>query len=217
MVELRAAQDVEALQRVMRRGGRTGAPRSFGLVHAFLALYRIDENAQISREKLGMQLGLGSGAIKSLISKLQESRLLKTSRAGNVLSEKGRKVVKGLRSVVPVVSEVSVRRISTGRKNVAAVVRGVNSNDIRPIAIRDEVVRAGGSGATTLLFDGKSISVPKVYDDLAKVSSLDAKVLSRLNLRKGDIIVVAGGKNLQMASVACVAAVVDFLSKQNLA
>ncbi|MBO3802726.1 MAG: hypothetical protein JTT11_02440 [Candidatus Brockarchaeota archaeon] len=177
-----------------------------------MALYRIEEGARVSRAELGTHLGLGSGAVKSLISKLHDSRLLKTSKSGNALSEEGREIVRRLRSAVPIVSAVPVRLISTGRKNVAAVVRGVDAKKLKPVTIRDEAVRAGGSGATTLFFDGKSISVPEVYDDLARVSGFDARALSRLGLRKGDVIVVAGGDSLQAASLACVTAVVGLFS-----
>jgi hypothetical protein len=196
----------------MRKEGRVGAPRSFGVGHVFLALYRIDENVRISRAKLSTHIGLGGGAIKSLISKLQELNLLNTSKAGNVLSDKGQKIVRGLKMVVPVVSEVTVQCISTGKKNVAAVLRGIDMKSLNPITIRDDVVRAGGSGATTLIFDGKSIRVPDVYDDLASVSNFDVKALSRLNLRRGDIILVVGGDSLKIASIACATAIVRFLS-----
>jgi len=201
-----------ALLRVARRGGRIGAPRSFGLGHLLLALYYIDENTRVSREKLGMQLGLGGGAVKSLISKLRESSLIRTLKGGNVLSDDGLKIVRGLRAVVPSISGISVRSLSTGKENVAAIIRGVDMKGLDPISIRDDVIRAGGTGATTLLFDGNSIRVPSVYDDLAAISSTDVKALSRLNLQKGDIILIAGGTNRQAAGIACAAAIAGLLS-----
>ncbi|MGQ9513857.1 MAG: DUF4443 domain-containing protein [Thermoproteota archaeon] len=212
MVRLRAVPELRVLQQVMRKDKRAGAPRSFGLGHVFLALYQIDENARISRTKLGTNIGLGGGAIKSLISKLQKSHLLNTSKAGNVLSNKGKRIVSGLKMIVPIISEVKVHCISTGKKNVAAVLRGIDIKRLDPVTMRDDVVRAGGSGATTLLFNGESIRVPEVYDDLASVSIFDAKALLRLNLRRGDIILVAGGDDLRIASISCITAIIRFLS-----
>jgi len=209
---LRAKADLLALLRVARRVGRVGAPRSFGLGHLLLALYYIDENARVSRERLGMQLGLGGGAVKSLISKLRESSLIRTSKGGNVLSDDGLKIVRGLRAVVPTISVISVRSLSTGKESVAAIIRGVDVKGLDPISMRDEVIRAGGTGATTLLFDGNSIRVPGVYDDLAAISGSDVEALTRLNLRRGDIVLIAGGNDRRAAGIACAAAIAGFLS-----
>jgi len=205
---------MKTLLRVVSRVGKAGAPRSFGLGHVFMALYYIDENVRMSRENLGIRLGLGGGAVKSLVSKLRESSLVRTLKGGNILSDEGLKIVRGLRSVIPAISEISVRNLSTGKTNVAAIIRGVDRKSLDPIAIRDDVIRAGGTGATTMFFDGNSIKVPSVYDDLATISSIDVKTLTELKLRKDDIVVIAGGTNQQVASVACATAITAFLSRQ---
>jgi len=204
---------VKVLLRVARRAGKAGAPRSFGLGHVFMALYFIDDNVRMSREGLGVNLGLGGGAVKSLVSKLRESSLISTFKGGSVLSGKGIRVINGLRSTVPTISGISVRSLSTGRKNVAAIVRGIDGRGLDPISIRDDVIRAGGTGATTAFYDGDSIRVPGVYDDLAAISKADVNALMRLNLKRGDVVVIAGGTSQPAASVACAAVIMNFLSR----
>jgi hypothetical protein len=207
-----AADDVKILLRIVKRADRGGAPRSFGLGHVFLALYRIDDSTPLSREKLGTCLGLGGGAVKSLVSKLRDYNLIQTLKVGNVLSDEGLRFVRSLRSLIPVVSEVSVRNLSTGRKNVAAIIRGIDKVGLEPISLRDEAIRAGGTGATTLFFDGSLIRVPGVYDDLSTVSNLDVKALTQLGLQGGDVILIVGGTNIQTASVACATVAMGFVS-----
>lgn len=178
-----------------------------------MALYFIDDNVRMSREGLGVHLGLGGGAVKSLVSKLRESSLISTFKGGSVLSGRGIRVVHGLRSMVPAISAISVRSLSTGRENVAAIIRGIDGRRFDPIGIRDDVIRAGGSGATTAFFDGNSIRVPGVYDDLATISKADVKALMKLNLKRGDVVLIAGGTSKSAASVACAAVITDFLSR----
>lgn len=204
---------MKILLRVARRAGKAGAPRSFGLGHVFMALYLIDDNVRMSREGLGANLGLGGGAVKSLVSKLRESSLISTFKGGSVLSGKGIRVIHGLRSTIPTISGISVRSLSTGRKNVAAIIRGIDGRGLDPIRIRDDVIRAGGTGATTAFFDGNSIRVPGVYDDLASISNADVDALMRLNLKGGDVVVIAGGTSQPAASVACAAVIMNFLSR----
>jgi len=151
--------------------------------------------------------------VKSLVSKLREYSLVSTFKGGSVLSGKGLRVVRGLRSAVPAISKISVHSLSTGRENVAAIVRGIDRRRLDPIGIRDDVIRAGGTGATTAFFDGNSIRVPGVYDDLAAISRTDVKALTKLNLKRGDVVVIAGGTSQPAASVACAAAITDFLSR----
>jgi len=209
---LRPGADLKVLFRVARRAGKAGAPRSFGLGHVFMALYFIDDNVRMSREGLGASLGLGGGAVRSLVSKLRGSSLISTFKGGSVLSEKGIRVIKGLRTTVPTISGISVLSLSTGRNNVAAIVRGIDGRGLDPISIRDDVIRAGGTGATTAFYDGDSIRVPGVYDDLSAISKADVNALMRLNLKRGDVVVIAGGTSQPAASVACAAVIVNFLS-----
>ena len=63
-----------------------------------------------------------------------------------------------------------------------------------------------------MLYDGNTIRVPSVYDDLAAISGADVKALTRLNLRRGDIVLIAGGDDRRAAGIACAAAITGFLS-----
>ena len=68
-----------------------GPSTSFTVFHVFYALQLLSQKP-IGRTKLAELLGVGDGAIRTIISRLREADLIEISKAGCELTEKGRDI-----------------------------------------------------------------------------------------------------------------------------
>ena len=66
--------------------------------HLVKALMTIDAEGPVGRVKLAKTLGLGEGTIRTLIKHLENEGLIKTSKAGIVLTSSGKKLTANLKS-----------------------------------------------------------------------------------------------------------------------
>jgi len=59
-------------------------------------------------------------------------------------------------------------------------------------AIGQAAIRAGATGAVTFLFDGKTLKFPGVAEPVSKRSPMTfEQLMSRLRMRRGDVILIA--------------------------
>jgi hypothetical protein len=188
-------------------------PRSFHIGHVVLAVFELDREKPISREKLSSLLGLGGGAIRSLLTRLNLNHLISITYRGIRLRGIGIEASKKLRETISGPFEVSLEYLSVDTYNVAFIIRGIEKEKFKPLGIRDLVVKFGGTGATLCTYREDKIEVPFVIDDLAKQSPHDYYTIKKLGLNEGDLILIVSAPSLVSAKVSGAAAIAITLQK----
>lgn len=188
---------------------RGGAPL-FQPFHLMKALWHIQQHEPLGRKELSEQLGIGEGSVRTLVSYLEEKDWARTARQGISLSDNGRKL---LAKIGLMAKEVHAGKITVGEVDFAIRLRNCSENVSNGISQRDEAIKVGASGATTLVF--KNILTFTDGFDAAQTDSRAARVLMKdFGLNDGDVLIIGCSPESNRAMDGAFAAAVLTLDRE---
>jgi hypothetical protein len=183
------------------------APR-FAPFHVWKALRAIGRQGPIGRQRLAGVLGLGEGSVRTIVSFLVGRGLVRADESGMNLTVKG---ARELDAAGFSMATVNARGLVVGECDVAVLVRGKAGRVRDGLRQRDEAVKAGAAGATTLVFRGGCLLMPPETDLDTGYPQLARQVRAAFELREGDVIVIGSAGDLGAAEDGALAAAVDLL------
>jgi len=183
------------------------APR-FRRFQVWKALWTIHRSQPIGRQRLTSILGLGEGSVRTVVNFLVDRGLVRADLSGMRLTAKGRRQVDGAGFLM---ATVNARGLCVGECDVAVLVRGRAKAVRDGLRQRDEAVKAGAAGATTLMFRGGRILMPPETDLDASYPQLARQIRAAFGLREDDVVVIGSAGDLRAAEDGAFAAAVDLL------
>jgi len=191
-----------------------GPAPAFSYVHVCNALLTIGDDGPIGRIELSRKLGLGEGAVRTVIKHLAQARIISTIKEGCILTKRGNTLYARLRKQVSKVKEVDAGPLTLGEFNAAILIRNATRSLKKGIEQRDAAVRAGATGACTLAVRGGRYVMPFRDEDDWSMSSDEplARVLGSLFKPKdGDIVAIVGAGSERAAELGAMAAALTLL------
>jgi predicted transcriptional regulator len=184
-----------------------GPQPSFTVFDLVTVIELIAKQGPIGRGRLAGELDLGAGAIRTLIKRLKESRLIDTSKLGCSLTEKGRKVWNEIRETIPQKVRLPENGLTFAAYNVAVLVKGRADSVRDGLEQRDATVAAGAKGATTLIYKDKKLIVPQVSQDLAMdFPEAFKQITEKMKIEENDVIVIGSADAPKRAEYGALAA-----------
>jgi predicted transcriptional regulator len=181
-------------------------------VHIVKALRTIDDEGPVGRVKLSKALGLGEGIIRTLIKHLVNEGLIKTSRAGIVLTKSGKKLSFDLKSKISKEVEVPQSSLTIGPLNIAILVKNAADTIKGGVEQRDAAIKMGALGATTLIFKHGKLSMPSGNQDAFKdIPAIREGLISGLNPRENDVLIIGSANDKSTAELGAIAATLETL------
>jgi biotin operon repressor len=168
---------------------------SFKTAHVLKCLQLLQQNEYASRAVLAKELGLGEGSIKTLIKHLKANNIIETRKAGCRLTSKGKKLSNNLLAALPAEVEVPMNSITIGKYNHAVLLREYAFAVTSGIEQRDEVIKFGGDGATTLLYKDNKFVMPRTNQDCLSKEPKIRDLLIKLNPKDSDVIIIGSASN----------------------
>jgi hypothetical protein len=159
----------------------------------------------IGRERIGRfglseRLGLGEGATRTLIDRLLEARLVKISKRGCELTDRGLTVMKHLSAKLGPKARVSRSPITVGPYDYGILVRNAANKVSSGIEQRDAAVRTGANGAVTLVIRNGQLLMPSADDSKMRQSpGVAERLIENFQPGENDVIVIAGGDTERVA------------------
>ena len=186
---------IRLLERIVSRSGPSRV-LSFNTAHVLKCLQLLQQNEFASRALLVKELDLGEGSIKTLIKHLKTNNIIETRKSGCYLTNKGKKLSTNLFAVLSTEVEIPVNSITIGNYNHAVLLRDYAFAVTSGIEQRDAVIKIGGDGATTLLFKDNKFVMPKTsHDCLSKELKIRNLLISKLQPKDGDVIIIGSASN----------------------
>lgn len=184
-----------------------GPSTTFTVFHLFYTL-ELMANQPIGRNKLAKKLNVGDGAVRTIISRLRNARLIKTSKEGCTLTKKGTEVWRQFEQVFPRRIEIPKSELSGSEFNFAFLVKNCGDRVHSGIDLRDTAIIAGARKALVTVFKNGHLRIESVSDFIEKdYPKAASELLKQLSPEDNDVIVIAGAdsalKAKQGAFAAC--------------
>jgi predicted transcriptional regulator len=175
---------------------------SFGDVHVFKTLQLLKENKRVSRTLLCQQLGLGEGAIKTLVKHLKMSGLIVTTNGGTTMTAKGKAICEALTGAISAETTLPKCSVALGKYNHAVILKDLSYFIKSGIEQRDAAIKMDATGATTLLYIDKKFVMPTNinHDSVKKEPAIRKLLIERLRPEQHDVIIIGSSDDSPRAA-----------------
>ncbi|NLF88022.1 hypothetical protein GX563_04280 [Candidatus Bathyarchaeota archaeon] len=172
-----------------------GPSTSFTVFHVFYALQLLSQKP-IGRTKLAELLGVGDGAIRTIISRLREADLIEISKSGCELTEKGRDIWGQFEEAFPKEIDFGKSELNPNEYNYAFLVRNCGEKVGSGINQRDAAIIAGAHKAFVMVYHNGHLRIESVIEDMEKqYPKTTRQMLEQLQPKENDAIVVASAES----------------------
>ncbi len=206
---------------------------NFDYVHIILCLYIFGKYPQgIGRYRLGKELVLSSGTVRSLMERLKKDSINfievvdtsskredDTKKKGHIITNKGLEFLAKVKKRIPLIEKGDysiLRDIIIESENISiyiCLVKDAESRVGSGVEQRDAAIRVNGKGATCLIFDGQNLVFPPYAypHNNQKEIKVNRKILQycvtklvnvNLQFQKGDVIIIGLGDDSYKARLA---------------
>jgi predicted transcriptional regulator len=176
----------------LAHGKAPGPSTTFSMFHIFLALELMAEKP-IGRNKLAGKLGVGDGAIRTIIGHLKDAELISTSKEGCNLTNKGLKVWKEFEEVFPKRLAVGKTDLTTAKYNFGFLVKNSGGKVKSGIEQRDAAIMGGAKRAIVIVSKSGHLIIESISDDIVKeFPKASSQILRDFEPEDNDVIVIAG-------------------------
>ncbi len=204
--------EVSKLLKIAREKERGPIP-SFTEPHLILAILVTGDSKLIGRQALARKVGLGEGAIRTVLKKLKEDGYVDTIAAGCFLTKKGILAYKAVESTIPRIAKLDSTELTVGRKQVAVLVRTRAPKLVYGVEQRDSAIRAGAAGATTYFIKDSKFQLPRGSRDCEKdfPGPVWKTLRTKLQPLNGDVLIICGSDNEATSRVGALSAAMTLL------
>ncbi|MCP8304479.1 MAG: hypothetical protein H3Z50_03285 [archaeon] len=187
---------------------------SFTPVHIFTFIRVVGSREPIGRAKLSLVLQLGEGATRTLIKRLQREGVIESTKFGCVLTDFGKEIFSDLNSRISEDLELPPSSYSVSRFNIAILVKGAAKVIGQGVEQRDAALKAGASGATTLVYTKGKLTMPGLKKSFSEHSpEIHDILMTKLRPDEGDSIVIGSANDKKIAEFGAKAAALETLRK----
>lgn len=186
---------------------RLGGPiPKFKDYHIWKALYCLSKSAPIGRKKLATLVGVGEGSTRTILTMLQESGAISVKKNGVTLTPEGKKI---WASVAMNITTLRVDSLTIGAINCAVQVPRAANKVKFGCEERDNAIKSGAAGATTLIYSNGILMFPGNEYPLDIKS--DKAVRAAFNLSNDDAIIIGTADTPEAAEEGAVSAGLELL------
>ena len=184
-----------------------GPAITFSVFDLIKALELIHEKGYVGRGKLSDEMKIGEGAIRTLIKRLKNSSLLKSSKYGCSLTKKGNDLWERITLKMPRKARLSDSELKISQFNIAVLLKHASKGLGDGMVQRDAAIRAGADGAVTIICENGKLVIPGIISDVSKsYPVLYSQLIQVLAPKDGDVIIVGNGGDLKSAEYGALAA-----------
>ncbi|MFP4170140.1 MAG: DUF2111 domain-containing protein [Methanomassiliicoccales archaeon] len=185
----------------LRTDSYGGPTPKFSDYHIWKAYDIIDNKGPVGRKALSSLLGVGEGSVRTILDKMMREGSVRTTRKGATLTDTGRRNFEDFDIEV---DQVDMGSLTISAFDCAVLVKGMAHLVAMGCDQRDEAVRAGAEGATTLICQEGKLCFPGETNEPAPEH---AKVLEeRFDIEENDVVIIGSALDYESAERGAVTA-----------
>lgn len=201
---------MESLQEIAQPKGPAPA---FTPVQLAYALMVIGGEVGVGRKRLAQLLGLGEGTVRTMLSRLASAGLIRTTKKGLSLTEKGRQAFQSISTVVKSMGRPAFPLPWELEHSVGVLVKGMADKVVSGLEERDEAIRHGAEAAIILTREADGIHMPRISNISQERPEFAKNVEEFFKPSVGDVMIIAGAHDEQRALYAALAPALKLLAK----
>jgi len=178
------------------------APR-FSHFHPFKILNLLSKEKRIGRRKLAEKVGIGEGSIRTILEVLRRDRLVNITQNGISLSSKGEEE---LRAYPIKMVDIDANEMTIGGCDIAVHVKNAAHKIREGLEQRDEAIKVGAKGATTIIYKDKRLVIPLELDIRIKFPIIEKSLRELFDLNDKDVVIIGTADSREKAEDGALAA-----------
>ena len=169
-----------------------GPATTFSMFHIYLALELMSQKP-IGRNKIAQKMGVGEGAIRTIINRLRDANLIVTAKEGCRLTEKGWTMWEKFEGFFPQRIEVEQTELTHSPFNYAFLIKNSGHKISSGIEQRDAAIMGGAKRAIAIVCKRGHLVIDSVSGNIeTEFPEAASKILRNLKPDENDVIIVAG-------------------------
>ncbi|MCL2143593.1 MAG: DUF2111 domain-containing protein [Methanomassiliicoccaceae archaeon] len=188
---------------IMAAGGPT--PK-FTEYHIWKALMVMSETRPVGRKSLSAALNIGEGSTRTILDIFCDEGYIVVTKSGAVLSEKGKKAKDQVRMDV---SPLTVDDLTIGAVNCAVRIKGASKKITYGCEERDAAIKAGATGATTLVCIGNKLIFPG--SEYPVTPHVESAIRKEFRIGNGDAVIIGTAGDREKAEKGAVSAAIRLI------
>lgn len=189
---------------------RGGAPL-FQPFHILKALWYIHKAGMIGRQDLSKHVGIGEGSTRKLLAHLDLNECVSISKQGIRLADFG---IETVGSIGLLAAEVEAGSLTVGEKDFCIKLSDVAEKISHGVEQRDEAIKNGADGATTVIYYHDELRMPDGFDIEGAEPEISAALKDIFNPLEGDALFIGTADALGKAEDGAFAAAVWTLNRK---
>lgn len=178
------------------------APR-FSNFHPFKILNLLSKEKRIGRKKLAEKVGIGEGSIRTILKVLRRDKLVNITQNGISLSSKGEEE---LRAYPIKMVDIDANEMTIGSCDIAVHVKNAAHKIKDGLEQRDEAIKVGAKGATTIICKDKKLVIPRGLNIKTKYPKIEKSLHELFDLKDEDVIIIGTADSREKAEDGALAA-----------
>jgi predicted transcriptional regulator len=179
---------------------------SYSPIHIVKILFLLSENP-MGRFQLMKEMEMKEATIKTLVKRLKKNKLIESSTKGNVLTKKGKELLKKTLMKISKPITIDISGYTVGKYNTAILVKKSSKKVNFGVEQRDEAIKIGADGATTLICSNNRLIFPGCNRN---ITELEKTLRKHFKIENEDVIVISSGSTKNISEEAAIKVALSF-------
>ena len=204
---------IRALREIVAE--KTVGPKpDFSLSNLVRTILTIDATKGIGRSSLAREVGIGEGAVRTVIDRLKKKGLISVTAKGCDLTRKGEKLYSELSRKLIKLANVDGRELDSDELYSAILVRGIQFSGRSLLDYRDTAIRTGARRSILVVSTEGRLTIPSVTDNAENhAPNLAQDLKKKFDLKDSDVIIVCGAPTYRDAEDASIAVALSMIEE----
>ena len=175
----------------------------FNDANVYWALHLLSDGRRMGRKRLAEEVGVGEGSMRRIIDTLKEWEFILIKQTGITITKAGQSFLNQI-PIRPV--DLNLKDSVMGEFQQAVLVLGVADRINNGMEQRDEGIKVGATGCTTIVLRDGVLSIPPDWNLDENDPANAMKIRKEIGMTQNDIIIIGGGNTQSVAVEAAVSA-----------
>ena len=178
----------------------------FNDANVYWTLHVLSSGRRIGRKRLADEVGVGEGSMRRIIETLKEWGFIEIRQTGITITKAGMSFLSQM-PMIPL--DIIVEGSVVGKFQQAVLVTGVADKVVNGMEQRDEGIKVGGQGCTTIVIRDGVLMVPPDWNMDERMPDMAYKIRKESGITQDDALIIGGGETQVSAIEAAVSAALE--------